>query len=423
MHLSQDAALRAYLLDCLASPVGTLPVAPVLGAEAWRAWLKLVTMHRVGPLLHWKQSQAGDPGWPDFLSQALAAVRRTHALRAMQMQRELLHAHRLLTAAGIPCMALKGAFLAWHAYPGPDLRPVRDLDLLVPADQALRAYAVLRAGGYQQLSGVHGELDVILETSKHLPGLRRPGSGVTLELHAQLFHPDENGGQAHELSRLPGFWERAMRCELAGELIRYPAPTDQLLHLLVHAVADHKLNNGPLIFTDIHYLLKAHDIDWPLFWRQADRLRQLPAVALGLCLAEHHGGDLGIGWPAQRPALPDGALLDALRLFSLRDFDARKDILVTQHFQGGWLHWLSWLRRKVLPDPRSLASRYPTGNRLWTLPYWYGRSWLDGLRRLAGILRGRHKVAIRNELDTLQQLDSWLLRAAAAPARPDPGRS
>ncbi len=418
----QDEVLRGYLLDCLACRTGTLPATPALSDEDWRTWLRLATMHRVGPLLHWKQAQAHEAGWPDFLSQALAGSRRTHALRAMQMQRELLHAHRLLETAGIPCMALKGAFLAWHAYPQPDLRPVRDLDLLVPVDQVLRAYDILRAGGYECLLEEHGELDAILKKSKHLPGLQRPDSSVKLELHARLFHSDATGGQGYELSQLPGFWERAIRRELGGKHIRYPAPTDQLLHLLVHAIADHKLNNGPLIFTDIHYLLETHDIDWLLFWQQADALQQMSALVLGLRLAEHHWGSLGIVWPPQPPALPDEALLDALRYFSLCDVDARRHVSAMHHLRAGWLHRLSWLRRKVLPGPHRLALRYPTRNRLWALPYWYGRNWLDGLPRLAVILRGPHKAATRNELGVLQRLESWLL-PASGPERSGPDKS
>lgn len=405
--MSQHALIRSHLLDCLACPPGMLPVMPAFDPDDWQTWLRLATMHRVGPLLQWKQSQASCQQWPALILEALNRSRRQHALRALQMQRELLHAHRLLQSAGIPCMALKGAYLAWHAYPNADLRPIRDLDMLVPAEQALRAYEILLAGGFK-LPQEHGELDAILMSSKHLPGIQRPGCSIKLELHAQLFHPVADGEHTHELSRLPGFWTRAIQRELAGQQIFYPAPTDQLLHLLVHAIADHKLNNGPLIFTDVYFLLMSHEIDWPLFWNQAEVLQQLRAITLGLQLVRYHWGDLPIGWPATLPAPEDASLLRKLRDFSLRNFDATKDVSVANIIQAGWPQRLSLLRKHILPSAHELAVRYPTGKKRRGLPYWYARKWLDSFKRLPSVLRIQRQQAIRAESDTLRELDAWL---------------
>lgn len=98
--MSQDGLLRRHLLDCLACELGSLPVTPALDSTDWDAWLVMVRMHRLGPLLHWKQAQVLEHDWPDFILEALAGSRRQHAIRSLQMRRELLHANRLLQEAG-----------------------------------------------------------------------------------------------------------------------------------------------------------------------------------------------------------------------------------------------------------------------------------------------------------------------------------
>lgn len=417
--MSQDALLRRHLLDCLASQLGSLPVTPKLERADWDAWLVLVRMHRLGPLLHWKQAQAQGHDWPGFILDALAASRRQHVIRSLQMRRELHHANALLQEAGIPCMALKGAYLAWHSYPSPELRPIRDLDILVPPEHALRAYDILLASGFEKVDEEHGEPAAILAVHKHLPGIKRPDSSIKLELHAQLFHADEGGGFAHELSRQPGFWSRATQLDLAGHKVHYPAPTDQLLHLLIHSIANHKLNNGPLIFTDVYFLLKDHHIDWPLFWQQASTMRHMPAATLGLQLAEHHWGALPIQWLHALRTPPDTALLEALRNFSLRDFNTVSDVTLTYRLTSGWAERWSVVREQVLPSPRELAIRYPTQHKQWTLPYWYLRRWFDVIVRTIQALRVGHTQDMQNEIKVLRQLDDWL----APPTPPGPKSS
>lgn len=400
------AAPKRHLLNVLANKASSLhePLTP----DDWQIWLDLARQHRVAPLLHWRHGQEQETDWPNEIVAQLVQSRRQHALRALNMQRELLDAHHLLQAAGIPHMALKGAFLAWHVYPSPELRPVRDLDILVPAAQALQAYAVLQAGGFEQLQGEHGELGAILEAHKHLPGIHRPGSRIKIELHAHLMHPDEHGGRVHELSMQPGFWERAFRRPLAGHEISYPSPTDQLLHLLIHAITDHKLNNGPLIFSDVAFLLEKHPIDWPLFWQQAETMGEARAVMLGLQLIRYHLGQLDVSWPKKYSCEPQASLLDTLHLFSLRDLEARSDVQLVHRLGAGWQQRLTWLRLQLLPKPAELAVRYPIGKAYWTLPWWYARKWLDGLRRLGGLLRLKHKHTIDEETAVLKQLDAWL---------------
>lgn len=409
MSLTQEQ-LKSRLLAILASPSGSGgEMTDDLDAGDWQALLDIAQMHRLSSLLHRQLTSQDGAGCPAGMLQALADQRRQHALRALHMQHELLHVHRVLTAAGIRHVALKGAFLAWHAYPKPDLRPIRDLDILVAPEDALRAYDLLLANGHKRIPDYPGSPEACLRrNSKHLPPIQR-SQGIVLELHARLFSYARGAHSAsHELSHLPGFWDRLIARPLAGEMISYPSATDQLLHLLVHAISDHRLNNGPLVLTDIHYLIASNDIDWPLFWQLAERTGQRAAALLGLHLTQFQLGKLQVQWPDHEP--PGPALLQALCSLSLQDLDRHKDVYLRKDLTSGWPRFFQWLRKQLLPSRSELAVQFPVRHLPWTLPYWYVRKWLAGISRLLGLLRNRQQMAARQaDLQALHQLDGWLL--------------
>ena len=115
--------------------------------------------------------------------------------RGEMMRRELLAALDVLGAAGIPVILLKGAALCAAHYQDWSLRPLGDLDLLVPEEDAARALRVLQAAGYTLVLG-HDELvertagpDMAALVAYHAQvTLHSPGSPtVVIDLHWHLF--------------------------------------------------------------------------------------------------------------------------------------------------------------------------------------------------------------------------------------------
>ncbi len=121
-------ALRRHLLDLIAEAPGP---APDLSPTDWDALDALAAEHRLQPLLH--SHRRADPAVPERLRAVWKAAHREAGLIAMTQRADLLDTVALLRAEGIEPVAMKGAWLAWHAYPQPTLRPMRDLDLLVPS--------------------------------------------------------------------------------------------------------------------------------------------------------------------------------------------------------------------------------------------------------------------------------------------------
>ncbi|HZX31484.1 MAG TPA: nucleotidyltransferase family protein, partial [Rhodocyclaceae bacterium] len=94
------------------------------------------------------------------------SYRRT-AVRNLSICRQLVKAASLLQEAGIASVALKGAFLAFFAYRTPALRPMRDLDLLVRQEDAVRAFEVMKSHGYRAV--FDGAPEAYFADRIHLP--------------------------------------------------------------------------------------------------------------------------------------------------------------------------------------------------------------------------------------------------------------
>ena len=131
----------------------TLERLNALSEDDWALLGRMAEAERVAPLIYWaaKGSQelraAFDPKTYNIVQTAYYASAAHNAVLFQELERIL----RMLEAADIPVIVLKGAALAQTIYPDIALRPMTDLDLLVKPEHLDRAVELLRAAGYQQL--------------------------------------------------------------------------------------------------------------------------------------------------------------------------------------------------------------------------------------------------------------------------------
>jgi hypothetical protein len=240
-----------------------VPGLGALAAADWQELDRIAAMHRLQPLLHARHGS--NPALPAAIAASWRAAHRHAAITALAQHADLVRTAGLLEAQGYTPIALKGAWLAHHAYPEAAQRPMRDLDLLVPREQVLGAFAALRGAGYAQLEAAEMSLEAIVRLDKHMPPLLSPG-GTVIELHHRLWEPD---GRLEHASPVVDEAGLRARSNTGADGIRSLAPADLLSHLIVHAVYSHRLDCGPLLLPDIAFLLRAAPADWPQFWAAA----------------------------------------------------------------------------------------------------------------------------------------------------------
>jgi len=174
--------------------------------------------------------------------------------------------------AGIPALLLKGAALAHLVYPSPVLRPMRDVDLLVPERDADRAWRCLQDRGFERSGKDPGPGHHHL----HALSLGVDGETVTVEIHRQPldavpFVPRLTYGELAS---------RAQTFQIGGRLARTLGPEDMLWHIYAHGFLVCVLRPDPrlIALADLTAALAAWDgvLD-------RDRLRHLyPRLARAL---------------------------------------------------------------------------------------------------------------------------------------------
>jgi hypothetical protein len=251
----------------------------------------------LGPLLH----RVVPPGsaltkstaWPLVEGSVLAA--RVESADQLEAAGEILDACR---GAMPPPALLKGISLCEREYPEPQLRPMRDIDLLVDRAAIPEAEAVLRRLGYEPEHAGHG-----YEDHHHLVPFIHPRTKVWVEIHHRLFRP------ATPLGSDPLFSVPSLEAELRdsvwrGRPVRRLSAEMQIAYVAAHWASSPKLlaGGGLLPLLDLVYLLKAHAVRWPvLVSRLADS-----AAAPGVFALLAYGARRGV------LAVPEG-VLEALR--------------------------------------------------------------------------------------------------------------
>ena len=160
----------------------------VAAIDDWPGLVTSAEQHGLGPLLH-AHVRAGVFAPPEPARRQLWALyerhRRENAVRLSALEEVLAG----LAEAGIPVAVLKGPVLANLVYRDPGLRPMSDLDLLVPFEDVVGAQRRLGELGFRAPlpPSTHR-----LRRKHHLsPAVRLiDGLSVVIEVHGDAFGPD-----------------------------------------------------------------------------------------------------------------------------------------------------------------------------------------------------------------------------------------
>ena len=197
------------------------------------------------------------------LPDGAAAIRRVAMLTTfhlLHLEQRLQQTVAALNEAEIPVALLKGAGLAYTAYPSFTARQMADLDLLVHGSDARRAQGVLRAIGWQ--APEEPDTAEFYAGHHHLPPMHDSRvKSATLELHTELFiagHPLGLTGEA--------VWAEARPVQVGATRAFVPHPHHQLLHACLHFAWGHGMQSGAWrTFRDVAAIVRTGAVDWDGF--------------------------------------------------------------------------------------------------------------------------------------------------------------
>jgi hypothetical protein len=240
-------------------------------AAAWDAWLAAVDLEHLDKgsfrLLPLAYRRAAARGSRTPVLARLRGVHRQSWYRNQLLFREVARVVRAFAEAGIDTLLLKGVPLALLHYGDEGSRPMSDADMLVKRADVTRAVQVLGACGWRPR-----------KTPNAWPPEPRaswPFNNGELEfdLHWRVF----SIGSSPEDT----LWDASVPCLIRGAPTRALAPTDQLLHVIVHGLQWSPIPSIRWI-ADAVVLAAPGAIGWDRLIEQATTRRFVPALTLAL---------------------------------------------------------------------------------------------------------------------------------------------
>ncbi len=353
---TQILLLRAALLD------------PRAASEAFARWSARVDWDALDPgstrLLPLLAHNLGE--LDDLLIKRARGVLRHTWSRNQRLFHRTAPALRALQAEGVPVMLLKGAALVARTYGHAGLRPMNDLDVLVPLEAASRARQCLANLGWRPTYFVReGQLPHL-----HAIGLG-DGSGAEIDLHWHAVFECRRPGDDN------AFWNSARSASHAGLSVLVPSATDLALQIATHGL---RWSDSPPInwVADLFWLLRTaqSEVDWERLIERARTASLLLQLRLALAYVAE---ELTAPVPARALAVLATQRVRAGERLELRLRSAPPALL-----RGLLLHWFDY--RRLVPGG--------VGRRLTGFPHYLRTIWeAPSLARLP--VTAWHKVFSR----------------------------
>jgi len=242
------------------------------GVAAWEKWAAVADIDhldagsfRLIPLLHNNLKRLG-------VEHRLLGMFKGLHRRAWYENQMALHKLsgllQFLHRAGIPTLILKGAALGLLYYKDLGLRPMADLDVLVPADKAIEALVRLRADGWKPATGaLPRRIRPQYLLAVKACNLVRSKVDPELDLHWHVFQeclePDSDSD----------LWERSVSVSCGEVASRALSPPDQLLHVCAHAMEWNAVAPVRWVADAMAVLSNTPHFDWDCFLQAALRRR------------------------------------------------------------------------------------------------------------------------------------------------------
>ncbi|MEP5936799.1 MAG: nucleotidyltransferase family protein [Erythrobacter sp.] len=287
MAASDTRAAKALLAVCAAPDADHAKMLSQLTDSGWQNVATLAIQTRAVGLMARSIKRCGDVGIVGKDAKDQIAGQAQHdALTVLSQGEASKRVADVLRSQGLEGIALKGFSLAFRDYPDPALRPLRDIDLLFTADDALKAQqTLLEHPSFKPRAGV---AQYGLDYGHQLPEIEEISSGLVIELH----HRINARGWDQEPRLVEMLRREAETLTLLGAKMLAPSPHCNFLHLVEHAAVHHLFTNGPLVLSDFHYLASNHEFDW------GELLADAQSLGLGraLLLLAHIAHEAGARW-------------------------------------------------------------------------------------------------------------------------------
>jgi hypothetical protein len=365
------------LIDVVLTKIAPHQIDP----DAWPQIIDLALAHGLGPMLLHRVRKAEHSTVDACWSPLIAAAREASA-RVILNEVAYQRITAALAQAGLPALWLKGIALAGTVYPDPGLRPMNDLDALVPYDQREQALACAQAAGYHfrhlpELNIDTGDARFAVST-QHYHLIGGPANRVTFELHYRLVGANDS---LLSLADHAWFWDQRQVMHRGNWRVETLTPEAHLLYLCAHAELQHGEAHLYLLrYFDMHLLITECAPAWDVLVDQAVALRWTYAAkrALTLCIEMFGTPVPDTVIQALRSRRPAAERVG--RVAALQGPGAKLEQLRRRLVAMSLRDRLHTLRSLLLPAPAYMRYRYHLRDGVPVWPAYLRRWWESGVK-------------------------------------------
>ncbi len=173
-------------------------IAELKREKDWAEWLANVELHGLSGFVN-KHLDEHDLPIPTAIRLQLKALKVRHTAAARARHKVLVEIDHAFAEHGISYLALKGAALAPHVYKQAYLRPMRDMDLLIPLEQLAKSGQVLQSIGFEmeqeQPSKYMRDMHQLPNATKVVDGftcsVELHKDGISREVRGHYYYPKD----------------------------------------------------------------------------------------------------------------------------------------------------------------------------------------------------------------------------------------
>ncbi len=236
---------------------------------SWPRVIQLCRTHRVYPRVWARRGEL----FPAEHATPMRAIVAENAVAALRNVARTVEAVKLLSAAGVESLVLKGPLLSHDLYGDVALRVSGDIDLLVREADLLPAAHALAGAGYRHPAEITQAALAKLRKREHDVSFFHPDDDTLLELHADIAQP--HYGYRLDLEE----WWRARRLRsLGSDTVQIPRLEHAYLLTALHA-AKHRWHRLDLV-ADVAAFLEL-GIDVTAVHQIAAKTWLLPSILAG----------------------------------------------------------------------------------------------------------------------------------------------
>lgn len=300
---------------------------------------------------------------PEHARQSLIEMRRLEEFQATVSEFERRE---------IPLIVLKGAALAYLAYPEPHLRPRCDTDLLIRREDLPQVKEIITHRGYAWENMLEGDLVSYQQMASKVDPF---GIQHVVDIHWKLSNPQ----LFSDLFAWQELWDSSTPLAKLHPNARALSPVYQLLHACVHQISHHAGDERVIWMLDIYLLAETFSQNQ---WRDAVSKAEEKKIlqVFSKCLKQARSlFEFTVPAFINEKLEGTGRLSEPTAAF-LRPGFSVKNIWASDFRQLPPKQRLRLLREHLFPSPDYMKRKYPSSRFLW-LPWLYLRRISGGIRK------------------------------------------